>query len=120
MRLTPNNRRAASKMIPISKKLLKVIGKTNGEFRLIGEGDKILVGLSGGKDSLALVHAMKHIQRHAPFNFEFEACTIKYGMPDEHYDFLTKHCEEYDIKHTVYDTNIFEKKRCTLYFCRRR
>jgi tRNA(Ile)-lysidine synthase TilS/MesJ len=102
-----NRRREQSKTIPMSKKLLKVIGKTNGEFKLIGEGDKILVGLSGGKDSLALVHAMKHIQRHAPFSFEFEACTIKYGMPDEHYDFLSKHCEEYGIKHTVYDTNIF-------------
>jgi tRNA(Ile)-lysidine synthetase-like protein len=101
-------RRVKAKTIPMSKKLLKVIGRTNGEFKLIGEGDKILVGLSGGKDSLALVHAMKHMQRHAPFNFEFEACTIKYGMPDEHYDFLTKHCEDYDIKHTVYNTNIFE------------
>jgi len=100
--------RVLPKKIPMSKKLLRVIGRTNAEFKLIGEGDKILVGLSGGKDSLALVHAMKHIQRHAPFNFEFEACTIKYGMPDEHYDFLSKHCEEYGIKHTVYDTNIFE------------
>ena len=108
MQLTPKNRRVASKMIPISKKLLKVIGKTNAEFKLIGEGDKVLVGLSGGKDSLSLIHALKHVQKHAPFNFEFEACTIKYGMPDEHYDFLTKHCEEYEIKHTVYDTNIFE------------
>jgi len=101
-------RRSKAKTIPMSKKLLKVIGKTNGEFKLIGEGDKILVGLSGGKDSLALIHAMKHIQRHAPFRFEFEACTIKYGMPDEHYEFLTKHCNEYEIKHTVYDTNIFD------------
>jgi predicted PP-loop superfamily ATPase len=89
----PERRRELTRSIPMSKKLLKVIGKTNAEFKLIGEGDKILVGLSGGKDSLALVHAMKHIQRHAPFNFEFEACTIKYGMPDEHYDFLSKHCE---------------------------
>ncbi|MFT7823538.1 MAG: ATP-binding protein [Sulfurimonas sp.] len=102
------HRRKPQKLLPMSKKLLKVIGKTNAEFRLIGEGDRVLVGLSGGKDSLALIHALKHIQRNAPFDFEFEACTIKYGMPDEHYDFLSRHCEEYGIKHTVYGTNIFD------------
>ena len=111
---TPKKRRVLPKTIPMSKKLLRVIGKTNAEFKLIGEGDKVLVGLSGGKDSLALVHALKHVQRHAPFNFEFEACTIKYGMPDEQYDFLSKHCEAYEIKHTVYDTNIFEISHDTI------
>ncbi len=111
---TQKRRRDESPSIPMSRKLLKVIGKTNAEFKLIGEGDKVLVGLSGGKDSLALVHALKHIQRHAPFNFEFEACTIKYGMPDEHYDFLSRHCEEYGIKHTVYDTNIYEISHDTI------
>ena len=103
-----NLRRAKAKTMPMSKKLLKVIGRTNGEFKLIGEGDKILVGLSGGKDSLSLIHALKHMQRHAPFHFDFEACTIQYGMPGEKYDFLTKHCEEYEIKHTVFETNIFD------------
>ena len=84
------------------------------EFRLIGEGDRVLVGLSGGKDSLALVHLLKHIQRHAPFSFEFEACTIKYGMPDENYNYLVEHCKEHDIKHTIYDTNIFEISQDTI------
>jgi len=113
-KIIEKRRRDESKSIPMSRKLLKVIGKTNAEFRLIGEGDKVLVGLSGGKDSLALVHALKHIQKHAPFNFEFEACTVKYGMPDEHYEFLSRHCEEYGIKHTVYDTNIYEISHDTI------
>ncbi len=112
--LNNNERRSKTKTIPMSKRLLKVIGKTNAEFKLISEGDRVLVGLSGGKDSLALVHALKHIQRHAPFEFEFEACTIKYGMPSEHYEFLSRHCEEYDIKHTIYDTNIFKISHDTI------
>ncbi|HHD80380.1 MAG TPA: tRNA 2-thiocytidine biosynthesis protein TtcA [Campylobacterales bacterium] len=100
--------------IVISKKLLRVAGKTNAEFKLIGEGDIVLVGLSGGKDSLSLIHILKHIQRHAPFKFEFEACTIKYGMPDENYNYLVEHCRKHDIKHTVYDTNIFDISQDTI------
>jgi len=94
--------------INISKKLLRIAGKTNAEFRLIGEGDMVLVGLSGGKDSLALIHILKHIQQHAPFKFEFEACTIKYGMPNENYEQVAEHCKKYGIKHTIFDTNIYE------------
>jgi tRNA(Ile)-lysidine synthetase-like protein len=106
--------RVIESKLNISKKLLRVAGKTNATFKLIGEGDKVLVGLSGGKDSLALVHVLKHIQRHAPFNFEFEACTINYGMPNEKYDYLVEHCKKYNIKHTVYETNIYEISNDTI------
>jgi len=98
----------------MSKKLLKTIGKTNAQFRLIGEGDRVLIGLSGGKDSLALIHALKHIQQHAPFDFEFEACTINYGMPNEHYTALETHTAQYGIKHTVFQTNIYTVSNDTI------
>ena len=96
------------KKAKISKKLLRVFGKSNARYRLIQEGDRVLVGLSGGKDSLALVHLMKNMQRHAPFNFEFETCTVSYGMPGEAYHLLEEHCAAYGIKHTTYETNIYE------------
>jgi len=83
------------------------LGKTNAEFELIEEGDKILVGLSGGKDSLTLIHALKEQQRRAPFKFEFVAVTISYGM-GENYDALVEHCKKYDIPHVVKVTNVFE------------
>ncbi|MRI83605.1 MAG: tRNA 2-thiocytidine(32) synthetase TtcA [Nitratiruptor sp.] len=95
------------KQAQISKKILKQVGRTNAEFGLIQEGDRILVGLSGGKDSLTLVHVLKHFQRVAPYNFSFVAVTIAYGMGEE-YDFLQRHCQEYGIEHRIYTTEIFQ------------
>ena len=57
--------------IKLSKKIMSKLGKTNAEFNLIEEGDEILVGLSGGKDSLTMVHAMKEQQRRAPLSLSF-------------------------------------------------
>ncbi|MGE4396190.1 MAG: tRNA 2-thiocytidine biosynthesis TtcA family protein [Sulfurimonas sp.] len=83
------------------------LGKTNAEFGLIEEGDKILVGLSGGKDSLTMVHTLKEQQRRAPFKFEFVAVTVSYGM-GENFDKLIEHCKEYEIPHAIHDTQIYE------------
>lgn len=93
--------------VKLSKKIMSKLGKTNAEFELIQEGDKILVGLSGGKDSLTLIHAMQEQQRRAPFRFEFIAVTISYGM-GENYDNLIAHCKEHNIPHKVHNTNVFE------------
>ncbi len=78
-----------------SKALLRSFGKTNVDFKLIEEGDRVLVGLSGGKDSLSLVHLLKNMQRNAPFSFDFKAITVNYGMPDEDYHNLSEHCKTY-------------------------
>ena len=93
--------------IKISKKIMSKLGKTNAEFELIKEGDKILVGLSGGKDSLTLIHALKEQQRRAPFKFEFIAVTISYGMGED-YSALHKHCQENGIEHFIKETNVFD------------
>ncbi len=97
-----------------TKALLRGFGKTNVQYKLIGEGDRVLVGLSGGKDSLTLVHLLKHMQQNAPFDFEFEACTIAYGMEEEDYSNLSVHCKKYGIAHTVYETKIFDISQDTI------
>lgn len=106
--------------IKLSKKIMSKLGKTNAEFGLIEEGDKILVGLSGGKDSLTLVHALKEQQRRAPFKFEFVAVTVTYGM-GENYSNLIAHCKEHDIPHFLQETETYklakEKIRKNSSFC---
>lgn len=107
-------------MLEISKKISKLVGKTNAHYELIKEGDKVLVGFSGGKDSLTLIHSLKRLQRVAPFNFDFKAVTITYGM-GEQIEFLSKHCKEHEIEHEIINTQIFdlagEKIRKNSSFC---
>ncbi len=106
--------------LEVSKKITKLVGQTNAKYELIKEGDKILVGFSGGKDSLTLIHTLKRMQSVAPFNFEFKAVTITYGM-GERVEFLAEHCKKYDIEHEIVDTQIFdiskEKIRKNSSFC---
>ena len=103
-----------------SKKLLKIVGKTNLQYNLIREGDRVLLGLSGGKDSITLAHILKHRQRVMPFKFEFLAVTIDYGM-GENLESLKEHCKKYQIPHEVVKTDIYktakEKIRKNSSFC---
>jgi len=107
-------------LLEISKKITKLVGQTNANYNLIKDGDKVLVGFSGGKDSLTLIHALKRMQSKAPFNFEFKAVTITYGM-GEQVQFLADHCKLHNIEHEIINTQIFdiskEKIRKNSSFC---
>jgi len=86
---------------------MRRIGQTNAAFNLIEEGDKILVGLSGGKDSLTMIHALREQQRRAPFQFELIAVTVTYGMGED-LSKLSEHCAEHGIPHIIHETNTYE------------
>lgn len=60
----------------IPKSLLRLTGKAIAEFSMIHGGDRVLLGLSGGKDSLTLLQLLLHFQRHAPIRFELGTVTI--------------------------------------------
>ncbi len=57
-------------------------GKAIGDFRLIEEGDRIAVAVSGGKDSISLLHVLRHRQKIAPVRFEFIAVHIDFEFAD--------------------------------------
>lgn len=94
-------------MIEISKKLLRIVGQTNAKYKMFEENDRILLGLSGGKDGLNLAHILKHFQSVSPQNWDFKAVTLSYGM-GENFDYLKTHCKEHDIDYEVIDSEIFE------------
>jgi len=97
----------AENEIVLSKKLLRIVGRTNAKYRLIGEGDRVMLGLSGGKDSLTLAHILRYRQKVVPFDFEFLAVTIDYGMGEDFSELIT-HCKKYGIPHKIIKTDIYE------------
>lgn len=67
---------AMNASVKVPKILLRRAGRAIGDFKMIRDGDRVLLGLSGGKDSLTLLHTLFHFQRHAPIRFHVGAVTI--------------------------------------------
>src|SRR5205814_2789886 len=68
-------------MSMLQKRLLRDAGRAIADFNLIEAGDRILVGVSGGKDSFTLLHLLQILKASAPIDFSLVACNLDQGHP---------------------------------------
>ncbi len=99
------------------QQLMSLTRKAIDEYQMIEEGDKIAVGISGGKDSLTLLYALHGLQRFYPKHFTIEAITVDLGNPGFVLDGIYQLCEELEVPYTVVKTEIasiiFEQRKET-------
>ena len=105
----------------LESRILREINRANREFELIGEGDRILVALSGGKDSYVLLWALQRLQASAVFNFEIVGYHLDQGQPGHDATPLEKHFESlsipYEIEYQDTYTRVVEKTEEGKIFC---
>lgn len=77
--------------------LLSLAGKAVGDYNMIREGDRILLGLSGGKDSLSLLHVLHQLQKKSPVKFTFAAATIDPQSPEYKPEPLKEYLQDLQI-----------------------
>lgn len=78
------------------------------DFKLVEEGDKIAVAISGGKDSLLMAKLFQELQRHGQVKFELEFIAMDPGYHEHIRALLVENCEHLNIPVVIYESKIFE------------
>lgn len=88
------------------QRVLSEVRKAVDDYRMIAEGDKIAVGISGGKDSLTLLYVLSSLRRFYPHPFELVAVTVDLGFANLDLSEIKKLCEKLEVPYTVVKTQI--------------
>ncbi|HHX93664.1 MAG TPA: tRNA 2-thiocytidine biosynthesis protein TtcA [Tenericutes bacterium] len=94
------------------------------DYKLINNGDKIAVCISGGKDSILMVLCYLELKRHGNFDFDLEFIAMDPGFNKENLDNLKENCKYLGIPVNIFESNIFEvvteiSKEYPCYLCAR-
>ena len=88
------------------QRVLSEVRKAVDDYHMIAEGDKIAVGISGGKDSLTLLYALSSLRRFYPHPFDLVAVTVDFGFANLDLTEIKKLCEKLEVPYTVVKTQI--------------
>jgi len=89
-----------------TKRILSHLRRAADTYKMIGDNDKIAVGVSGGKDSLTLLYGLSQLKLFYPNKFEMIAVTIDCGFDNLDFEKIKNLCEDLNVEYYIIPTNI--------------
>jgi tRNA 2-thiocytidine biosynthesis protein TtcA len=91
----------------IAKKLTRLATKASADFGMLGEGDRVMVCLSGGKDSYTLLDVLLTLKEHAPFKFEIVAVNLDQKQPGFPEEVLPRYLTAIGVEHRIEEQDTY-------------
>ena len=91
----------------LTKRIIRQTAQAITDFSMIEEGDKVMVAMSGGKDSYVLLDALRTLQKRAPISFELLAVTVNPHIPQVPAETLRAYFEAEGVPYHIEDQDIY-------------
>ena len=91
----------------LTKRIIRLTAQAITDFSMIEEGDKVMVAMSGGKDSYVLLDALRTLQKRAPISFELLAVTVNPHIPQFPAETLRAYFEAEGVPYHIEDQDIY-------------